>query len=112
MAAYWYPPSACAATTTVIVVQVATDTATVHGDCTCHRPREARGTDEPLPRRALERLRWLERREEYREFVGHPPASPVVVNHGPARARTEAHRRTHAWRTRALGKRPQLAASG
>lgn len=101
MAAVWYPPTACAGTTTFIVLQVATDTVTVHGNCTCHAPREARTADEPMPKRALERLRWLERRGVPR-FRGAPagPTRGDLAAYSKAGPKSVTHERSEDPRSR------------
>jgi hypothetical protein len=128
MVAAWFPPSA-ATTVVVIRIRLGTDADTtrttgVRGpDCTCNgdRPggwacvagRHLTAGEAQESRRLAQHRRWLERREEYRDFVGHPPAPRAAVSRDSRRVRAGGNRRDqHAWRTRALGKRPQPAASG
>jgi hypothetical protein len=96
-----------ASTATVVVVHIYASTSAATGDPS---PDNRYAT----PRAEQRALLRLERRVQYRDFVGHPPASRAGMNRDSRRARTAARRRREQqpWRTRALGKRPSPTASG
>lgn len=119
MAAYWIPPEAILATNSNVVhIHVTGGSMVTAGPfCTCQVADPGFACVAQRHQRQEEgdwvaALEAIERRAEYRDFVGHPPAPRAAVSRDSRRARTAAHRRTHAWRTRALGKRPGLTASG
>jgi len=109
MAVYYVPPAYNATTSTITVAATA-------AACTCDAPSAgfacvADPHATPGDRETWQALKALERRAEFRFFVGHPPAPRAA---SPRRRRnSKAHRRhLDRWRTRALGKRPSRIASG
>lgn len=113
------PAHGCWATVGTIVIHVYSGATSATGDpqpCTCrpnagfacmaatHLTDDDRRVAENVDRRA----RQLERRAEFRDFVGHPVGSTVVLSHDQRRER-EATANLD-WRRRALGKRPSCIA--
>lgn len=108
--------SATVGTTVIHVYSGATSATGDPRPCTCrqnagfacwattHLTDENRRVAENVDRRA----RQLERRAEFRDFVGHPVGSTVVLSHDQRRER-EATANLD-WRRRALGKRPSCIA--
>ena len=116
MVAGWGP--AVSTTATVYVYASSTAGPATVADCTCHHPAPgfacvAEPHATPDDRAAWEALKALERRSEFRDFVGHPPVPRAATPPRSRRNRAGGYRRDHhAWRTRALGKRPSPIASG
>lgn len=91
----------------------------VAASCSCGPPSPgfacmARRHATPDDRAWAAALRRFERRAQFRDFVGRAGGPTVVVSHPQHSRRDERaeRRRMHAWRTRALGKRPLPSASG